>query len=94
MTRTNLGGRPPYAWTETQIKEIKKLRAQGLGVKNIAKVMGVNSRTLSKKLVQIGPIQRNVVLLTMPTKKEPSWDEKVFESWSDRKARLARERAA
>lgn len=94
MTRTNFGGRPPYAWTEAQIAEIKRLRAQGRGVKNIAKVMGVNPRTLSKKLVQIGPIQRNVVLLAMTTKKEPSWDEKVFESWSDRKARLARERAA
>lgn len=91
----NLGGRPPYVWTDAKIAQLLAMWGDSVSIKTIAAEIGADKKTVSHKIKALGlrrePLAR---ALSQDALSEPAWDDKLFESWADRKARLARERAS
>lgn len=97
---TKKGGNAPFPWTWELSEEIKSLWMAGHTMEYLAEQTGINRSTIQNKLrnMNLLGIGRPALPRKRPSPIVPgmcdSWDEKVFESWADRKARLARERAA
>lgn len=66
--------------------EILRLRAQGLGKGEIARTLGISKGVVS------GITYRLEHPEARPLRVDDSWDHKLFEPWSERKARLAKQR--
>lgn len=85
--------RPRYKWTEEQIKQIVDLRRSGESVEAISDHVGISRPTIRMKLKEMGVSCAPRSRVGRPGN-DLSWDERLFESYAERKARLARERAA
>lgn len=84
--------RPRYKWTEEQIKQIVDLRRSGESVEAISGVVGISFSTVRLKLREMGVSCAPRSRVGRPGN-DLSWDERLFESYADRKARLAKDKA-
>lgn len=85
--------RPRYKWTEDQVERLIDGWNSRLSIENIAVDVGAAKFTVRQKIKEMG--------LTRPPRPGESegsresvyWDERLFESYADRKARLAKDKA-
>lgn len=93
-------GRQPYAWSEHRTNEVSSAWMGGKTITSIAEVTGLSASTISRKIKELGlsnierPGFKRAERVLNHENCCTSWDERVFESYADRKVRLARERAA
>lgn len=82
-------------WTDERTALLKAYKKEGLSHAEIAHKLGVTRNTVCGKLNRlglVGPCKTPYKARRGPDKvPRSSWDHVVFESWSDRKARLAAE---
>lgn len=87
------GGRPPYKWTDTTIGMLVDGWNDGTSIASIAADIGTAHTTVRRKVKELGLTRPPKAREAGNIKIDSSWDDRLFESWADRKARLARERA-
>lgn len=88
-------------WTEERTEEVERLWKMGLTADEVAERMGLTRNAVCGKLNRMGLMGRMHHRIRVRTNRSKytgsthglSWDEKLFEPYSVRKARLERERA-
>lgn len=78
------------AWTEKETSDLQRLIQEGMSYTKIGEKLGISRSAVSGKVFRM----KNPEQPTRPSlkKAEISWDRRVFETWGERKRRLARER--
>ena len=77
-------------WTEDEVKILTDGLKEGLSYREIGAKLGVNRNVISGKIHRM----RNSGRKRPKPVRDISWDRMTFETWEQRKARLARERGA
>lgn len=94
MTALSRGRAAVIPWTEDQIKQLTEMWNGGETISHITQVMGFDRKTIQRRADRLGLPPRDAKTVYRGKSLESTWDEKLFEPWAERKARLARERAA
>lgn len=85
-------GRPSYRWTDEQIVMLKDGWDKGLSIEAISSEIGASYSGTRRKIKDLGLEREEIRTIAIGKGADSSWDEWLFETWAERKARLARER--
>lgn len=85
-------GRPSYKWTDDQLAQLKAGWESGSSIETISNDIGASFSNTRRKIKEMGLVREAIPKIARGRSQDASWDDWLFESYADRKARLARER--